>query len=78
MDEETAERAGYERRINEAGWHIVRDEQIAGGNSVEFQQGDATEFHLRSETRTVQGRDRTDAYRHFLEELGVLPPTTKQ
>lgn len=77
-ERELAEQADYERRINEAGWHIVRDEQIPDGHSVEFQQGDPTEFHLKSAIRNVEGSDRNDAYRRFLEELGALHPTTNR
>jgi hypothetical protein len=72
IERELAEQADLERRINEAGWHIVRDEQIPDGHRVEFQQGDPTEFHLKSAIRMVDGSDRNDAYRRFLEEIGVL------
>ena len=68
MDDD-AERSGLERRITEAGWHILRDEQVGDGYVVEFQQGSYTEYHPGAETRTSQGLDRNDAYRRFLEEL---------
>jgi hypothetical protein len=77
-EQELAEQAEYERRISEAGWHIVRDEQIPDGHRVEFQQGDPTEFHLKSAIRTVEGSDRNDAYRRFLEEVGVLHPSAQR
>ena len=70
MDDDT-ERADLERRISEAGWHILRDEQLGDGYLVEFQQGDYTEYHPGAETRSSQGLDRNDAYRHFLEELSA-------
>ena len=63
------ERADLARRITEAGWHILRDEQVDDGYVVEFQQGSYTEYHPGAETRTSQGLDRNDAYRRFLEEL---------
>jgi hypothetical protein len=65
------ERTDLERRISEAGWHILRDEQLADGIMVEFQQGDYTEYHPGAETRSSQGLDRNDAYRRFLEELSA-------
>jgi hypothetical protein len=68
MDLDT-ERTDLERRISEAGWHILRDEQVGDGYVVEFQQGDYTEYHPGAETRSSQGIDRNDAYRRFLEEL---------
>jgi hypothetical protein len=68
MDDE-AERSDLERRISEAGWHIIRDEQVGDGFVVEFQQGSYTEYHPGAETRTSQGLDRNDAYRRFLEKL---------
>ena len=68
MDDD-AERSDLERRISEAGWHILRDEQVGDGYVVEFQQGSYTEYHPGAETRTSQGVDRNDAYRRFLEEL---------
>ena len=68
MDDD-AERSDLERRITEAGWHILRDEQVGDGYVVEFQQGSYTEYHPGAETRTSQGLDRNDAYRRFLEEL---------
>jgi hypothetical protein len=68
MDDD-AERAELERRISEAGWHILRDEEVADGYVVEFQQGTYTEYHPGAETRTSQGLDRNDTYRRFLEEL---------
>jgi hypothetical protein len=67
--EDDAERTDLERRISEAGWHILRDEQVGDGYVVEFQQGDYTEYHPGAETRSSQGLDRNDAYRRFLEEL---------
>jgi hypothetical protein len=70
MDNDT-ERSDLERRISEAGWHILRDEQIGEGYVVEFQQGDYTEYHPGAETRSSQGLDRNDAYRRFLEELAA-------
>ena len=73
MDDDT-ERTDLERRISEAGWHILRDEQIGDGYTVEFQQGDYTEYHPWAETRSSQGIDRNDAYRRFLEELSAENP----
>jgi hypothetical protein len=70
MDDDT-ERADLERRISEAGWHILRDEQVGAGYVVEFQQGSYTEYHPGAETRSSQGVDRNDAYRRFLDELGA-------
>ena len=70
MDDDT-ERADLERRISEAGWHILRDEQVGDGYVVEFQQGDYTEYHPGAETRSSQGIDRNDAYRRFLEQISV-------
>jgi hypothetical protein len=70
MDDDT-ERADLERRISEAGWHILRDEQVGEGYVVEFQQGDYTEYHPGAETRSSQGIDRNDAYRRFLEQLSA-------
>jgi hypothetical protein len=67
--EDNTERSDLERRISEAGWHILRDEQVGDGYVVEFQQGSYTEYHPGAETRTSQGLDRNDAYRRFLEEL---------
>jgi hypothetical protein len=69
--EDDAERTDLERRISEAGWHILRDEQVGDGYVVEFQQGDYTEYHPGAETRSSQGLDRNDAYRRFLEELSA-------
>ena len=66
-----AERAELERRISEAGWHILRDEEVGDGYVVEFQQGNYTEYHPGAETRSSQGLDRNDAYRRFLEELAA-------
>jgi hypothetical protein len=71
MMEDETERADLERRISEAGWHILRDEQVGDGYVVEFQQGTYTEYHPGAETRSSQGLDRNDAYRRFLEELGT-------
>jgi hypothetical protein len=70
------ERADLERRISEAGWHILRDEQVGGGYVVEFQQGNYTEYHPGAETRSSQGVDRNDAYRHFLQELATEKPAS--
>jgi hypothetical protein len=70
MNDDT-ERTDLERRISEAGWHILRDEQVGDGYVVEFQQGDYTEYHPGAETRSSTGQDRNDAYRHFLEELSA-------
>ena len=70
MDDDT-ERADLARRISEAGWHILRDEEVGDGYVVEFQQGNYTEYHPGAETRSSQGQDRNDAYRRFLEELGT-------
>lgn len=78
MENELAEQAAYEHRISEAGWHILRDEQVSDGHVVEFQQGPPDSFHLKAATRTIQGKDRNDAYRHFLEELGVLNSTANR
>ena len=75
MDDDT-ERADLERRISEAGWHILRDEQVGDGYIVEFQQGDYTEYHPGAETRSSQGIDRNDAYRRFLEQLSAGNPTS--
>ena len=75
MDDNT-ERTDLERRISEAGWHILRDEQVGEGYVVEFQQGDYTEYHPGAETRASHGRDRNDAYRRFLEELSAGSPTS--
>jgi hypothetical protein len=69
--EDDAERTDLEHRISEAGWHILRDEQVGDGYVVEFQQGDYTEYHPGAETRSSQGLDRNDAYRRFLEELSA-------
>ena len=74
MDDDV-ERADLERRISEAGWHILRDEQVGDGFVVEFQQGDYTEYHPGAETRSSQGLDRNDAYRRFLEGLSAENPT---
>ena len=68
MDDDT-ERTDLEQRISEAGWHILRDEQVGDGYMVEFQQGSYTKYHPGAETRSSQGLDRNDAYRRFLEEL---------
>ena len=69
MDEGYDERADLERRISEAGWHIVRDDQVGAGYTVEFQRAPAAEFVPGAETRTTSGADRNDAYRRFLNEL---------
>ena len=71
MDEGYDERADLERRISEAGWHIVRDDQVGDGYTVEFQRAPAAEFVPGEETRTSSGVDRNDAYRRFLNELGT-------
>ena len=70
MDDDT-ERTDLEQRISEAGWHILRDEQVGDGYVVEFQQGSYTEYHPGAETRSSQGLDRNDAYRHFLDEISA-------
>ena len=75
MDDDT-ERADLARRISEAGWHILRDEQVEDGYVVEFQQGTYTEYHPGAETRSTTGQDRNDAYRRFLEEIGAENPTS--
>ena len=69
--EDDAERTDLARRISEAGWHILRDEQVADGYVVEFQQGTYTEYHPGAETRSTTGQDRNDAYRRFLAELAA-------
>jgi hypothetical protein len=69
--EDDAERADLARRISEAGWHILRDEQVADGYVVEFQQGTYTEYHPGAGTRSSTGQDRNDAYRRFLDELAA-------
>jgi hypothetical protein len=69
--EDGTERADLERRISEAGWHILRDEQVGDGYVVEFQQGSYTEYRPGAETRSSTGRDRNDAYRRFLDELAA-------
>jgi hypothetical protein len=74
--EDDTERADLARRISEAGWHILRDEQVEDGYVVEFQQGDYTEYHPGAETRSSQGLDRNDAYRRFLEELSAESGTS--
>jgi hypothetical protein len=74
--EDDTERADLERRISEAGWHILRDEQVGDGYVVEFQQGSYTEYHPRAETRSSTGHDRNDAYRRFLNELTVENPVS--
>ena len=70
MDDDV-ERSDLERRISEAGWHILRDEQVGDGYVVEFQQGSYIEYHPGAETRSSQGLDRNDAYRRFLEEISA-------
>jgi len=70
MDDDT-ERTDLARRISEAGWHILRDEQVEDGYVVEFQQGTYTEYHPGAETRSSTGHDRNDAYRRFLDELAT-------
>ena len=70
MDQEYAESAALERQVSEAGWHIVRDAEMAGGYAVEFQHAPHNEFVPEAETRTVEGRDRNDAIRRFLETIG--------
>ena len=71
MDEGYDERVELERRISEAGWHIVRDDQVGDGYTVEFQRAPAAEFVPGAETRTVSGADRNDAYRRFLGQLSA-------
>jgi hypothetical protein len=71
MAETYDERADLERRISEAGWHIVRDDQVGDAMTVEFQRAPAAEFVPGAETRTVSGTDRNDAYRRFLDELAA-------
>ncbi len=71
MDETYEEQAELERRIAEAGWHIVRDDQIGDGYTVEFQRAPLAEFVPGAETRTASGASRNDAYRRFLNELGT-------
>jgi hypothetical protein len=75
MDDDT-ERADLARRISEAGWHILRDEQVEDGYVVEFQQGTYTEYHPGAETRSSKGQNRNDAYRRFLEELAAGNPAS--
>jgi hypothetical protein len=75
MDDDTG-RSELERHISEAGWHILRDEQVGDGYLVEFQQGSYTEYHPGAETRSSQGLDRNDAYRRFLEEISAGNHTT--
>jgi hypothetical protein len=72
--EDDTERADLARRISEAGWHILRDEQVDDGYVVEFQQGTYTEYHPGAETRSAAGQDRSDAYRQFLEQLAAENP----
>ena len=74
--EDDTERADLERRISEAGWHILRDEQVGDGYVVEFQQGSYTEYHPGAETQSSTGHDRNDAYRCFLDELTVENPAS--
>jgi hypothetical protein len=74
--EDDTERADLARRISEAGWHILRDEQVEDGYVVEFQQGDYTEYHPGAETRSTTGQDRKDAYRRFLEEMAPENPAS--
>jgi len=74
MDQELAERAELERRISEAGWHIVRDEQVTEGFLVEFRQGSPAEFDPEAASWTSQGSDRNDAYRRFLDALAAGQP----
>ena len=74
--EDDTERADLERRISEAGWHILRDQQVEDGYVVEFQQGSYTEYHPGAETRSSTGDDRNDAYRRFLNELTVENPAS--
>lgn len=73
MEKEYAEQAALERQISEAGWHILRDMQVGDGHAVEFQQGPPDAYHLRAQTRLSTGRDRNDAYRHFLEDIALAP-----
>ncbi len=71
MDENYEEQAELERRIGEAGWHIVRDDQVGDGYTVEFQRAPAAEFIPGAETRTTAGASRNEAYRRFLDELAA-------
>jgi hypothetical protein len=71
MAEDAAAQAELERRISEAGWHIVRDVHDPDGFTVEFQHAPPTEFVAGAETRTMRGTDRNDAYRRFLDDLAV-------
>ena len=71
MDEGYDEQAELERQISEAGWHIVRDDQVGDGYTVEFQRAPAAEFVPGAETRTASGADRNEAYRRFLDELSA-------
>jgi hypothetical protein len=71
VDEQYDEQAELERRISEAGWHIVRDDQAGDGYTVEFQRAPAAEFVPGAESRMASGTDRNDAYRRFLNELGA-------
>jgi hypothetical protein len=70
-----AEQSALEQRISEAGWRILRDEHVADGYVVEYQQGSPMEYHLHAQTRKSTGRDRSDAYRRFLEELATSHTT---
>lgn len=74
MDQDYAESAELERRVSEAGWHIVRDAEIPAGYAVEFQHAPYSEFDPDAETRTVEGTDRDDAIRRFLAGLAVDQP----
>lgn len=71
MERESNEGANLGQRIVAAGWHILRDEEVANGHEVEFQQGDPGNFHPGAEIRTVWGQDRDDAYRRFLESIST-------
>ncbi len=71
MDEDYEEQAELERRIGESGWHIVRDDQVGDGYTVEFQRAPTAEFVPGAETRTTTGADRNEAYRRFLEEIAA-------
>jgi hypothetical protein len=71
MEKEYAERSTLERRIADAGWHILRDQRVPDGYLVEFQQGPPSGYHLHAQTRKSKGRSRAEAYRRFLAELGV-------
>ena len=74
MGEENAERAALERRISEAGWHVLRDVHAPEGYEVEFQHAPHASFVPGAEIRLCRGKDRNDAYRRFLDELAADHP----